>query len=60
MEKLGFTKLEEKNGEEIVFGMISTTWMFGQCRYVTSPEKFIKDEDTEHIKAVINFRVEMI
>lgn len=58
MEKLGFTKLEEKNVEEIVYGMISTTWIFGQCLYVTTPEEFIIDQDPQHIKAVINFRVE--
>jgi hypothetical protein len=58
MEKLGFTKLEEKKGEEIVYGMISTTWIFGQCRHVTTPKEFIDDEDPKRIKAVINFRID--
>jgi hypothetical protein len=57
MEKFGFTKLEEQEGQEIVYGMISTSWIFGQCKYKFLPAEFITDKNPGHIKAAINFHV---
>ncbi len=60
LHNLGFTKLNEKTGEEIVFGIISKTGTFSSCTPHFSPEEFINDTEPEHIKSVINFRLETI
>ena len=57
MTKFGFGILDEKTGEEIVLGMISTSPIFNKCRIKFSPQEFLNDKDPLHIKAVINFRI---
>jgi hypothetical protein len=46
--------------KEIVFGIISKTGTFSSCTPHFSPEEFINDTEPEHIKSVINFRLETI
>jgi hypothetical protein len=57
MTKLGFILLDEKQDEEIVYGVISTSPTFSQCRLQFSPEQFKQDRHPGHIKAVINFKI---
>jgi hypothetical protein len=56
IDKAGFVKLGENVNEEILFGIISTTGSFSQCRTAFHPEEFKKLSTPDHIKAVINFR----
>jgi hypothetical protein len=55
--QMGFLKLAEKPGEEIIFGMVTDSPMFKRCQSNLSPSDFITKSDTSIIKAVINFNV---
>lgn len=57
INKLGFIKLDEKPGEEILFGMVSNRATFGGCEIIKSPTEFKEQRSGNMIKAVINFRV---
>ena len=53
----GFKKLDEKVREEIIFGIISSSWNFNRCTSEFSIGDFVNRTDKNQIKAVINFRV---
>lgn len=53
-----FTKLGERPGEEIVFGIISNDGFFSSCRSCTVEEFMMPDKDV--IRSVINFRSDRI
>ncbi len=57
ISRLGFVKLDEKPGEEILFGIISNRPTFSGCEIIRSPAEFIENINENIIKAVINFRV---
>jgi hypothetical protein len=58
LTKMGFIKLEEEPGKEMLFGMVTTNPMFNTCQsHITSAE-FIQKSDNTIIKAVINFRLQ--
>lgn len=58
LTKMGFIKLEEDPGKEILFGMITNKPMFNSCKTLISAEEFIFISDNSLIKAVINFQVQ--
>ena len=58
ISRLGFVKLDEKQGEEILFGIVSNRPTFSGCEIIKSPSEFIKLRSDNIVKAVINFRVE--
>ena len=58
ISRLGFVKLDEKQGEEILFGIVSNRPTFSSCELIKSPSEFIKQRSDNIVKAVINFRVE--
>jgi len=55
--RLGFVKLDEKSGEEILFGIISNRPTFSGCEIIRSPLEFIEHRGENIIKAVINLHV---
>jgi len=55
--RMGFIKLDEVPGEEIIFGMITNSPVFNGCRTITSGSEFISRGEPDILKAVINFRV---
>jgi hypothetical protein len=57
ISKLGFVKLDEKPGEEILFGIISNRPTFSGCEIIKSPSEFIEHRGENIIKAVINLSV---
>ena len=57
LEKMGFIKLEENYGKEILFGIVTLSWMFNGCELKITPEEFIELNDKGYIKAVINFHI---
>jgi hypothetical protein len=57
ISRLGFVKLDEKPGEEILFGIVSNRPTFSGCEIINSPSEFIKQSNDNIIKAVINLRV---
>lgn len=58
LSNMGFIKLEEEPGKEILFGMITDNPTFSTCQSNISPSEFIHKSDATIIKAVINFKVE--
>ncbi len=54
---LGFIKLHEAPGEEVIFGRITDSPMFNTCKTIASPKEFIQNSEPGIIKAVINFRL---
>lgn len=58
LTKMGFIKLEEDPGKEIVFGMITDNPMFNSCKSNFSPKDFLLHLESSAIKAVINFQVQ--
>ncbi|MES2331080.1 MAG: hypothetical protein V4539_15865 [Bacteroidota bacterium] len=58
LTKMGFIKLEENPGDEIVFGIVTESPMFNGCVSISSPSLFIETKGQRIIKAVINFKVE--
>ncbi len=57
ISRLGFIKLDEKQGEEIVFGILSNRPTFSSCEIIKSPLEFIEHRSKNIIKAVINLSV---
>ncbi len=55
--RLGFIQLDEKQGEEILYGMVTNSPTFSGCEMIKSSSEFINQENDSIIKAVINFRV---
>lgn len=58
LTSMGFIKLDEEPGKEILFGMVTDNPMFNTCKSNVSPEEFIQKADDPIIKAVINFRLQ--
>ena len=55
--KMGFIKLDEEPGKEILFGMITNSPVFNKCQSNISPSDFSLKSGEARIKAVINFKV---
>lgn len=58
LTKMGFIKLDEEPGKEILFGMVTDNPMFNTCKSNVSSKEFIQKSDDTIIKAVINFRLQ--
>src|SRR5690348_8942301 len=58
LAKMGFIKLDEEPGKEIIFGMVTTNPMFNTCQSNISPTEFLQNSDDTIVKAVINFRLQ--
>lgn len=56
--RLGFIKLQEQPGKEILFGMLTNNPMFNCCYPNISPSDFIQNSDSSVVKAVINFSLQ--
>jgi hypothetical protein len=56
--KMGFTKLDEQPGKEIVYGIVTTSPTFNCCQSDLSRASFIQNTNASIIKAVINFHVQ--
>jgi hypothetical protein len=54
---MGFIKLDEEPGKEILFGMVTNNPMFNTCQSNVTSKEFIQKSDATIIKAVINFRL---
>jgi hypothetical protein len=57
LTNLGFVKLEEQSGREIVYGYITSSPTFNCCQDIKSPTEFISRAEASIIKAVINFQI---
>ncbi|QEC66150.1 hypothetical protein FRZ67_02075 [Panacibacter ginsenosidivorans] len=57
LTKMGFIKLDEEPGKEILFGMVTDNPMFNTCRSNVSSKEFMQKDDDGIIKAVINFKL---
>ncbi|HUQ67813.1 MAG TPA: hypothetical protein VM101_16740 [Flavitalea sp.] len=55
---MGFNKLDEERGREILYGMVTDNPMFNTCLSNISSKDFIQKADGNIIKAVINFKVQ--
>ena len=55
--RIGFIKLDEDPGKEILFGMVSNSPTFSGCEVIKSPSEFSEQTSNDIIKAVINFWV---
>ncbi len=60
LTELGFIKLHEEPGKEIIYGMVTDSPMFNTCQPISSPIEFIQDSDPAIIKAVINFKLQEV
>ncbi|RYE45554.1 MAG: hypothetical protein EOP48_22090 [Sphingobacteriales bacterium] len=58
LTNMGFIKLDEKPGTEVLYGMVTNSPTFNCCFSNISPADFIQKADTSIIKAVINFHVQ--
>lgn len=58
LTNMGFTKLDEQPGHEILYGMVTASPMFNTCKSNITPSEFIQDSDPATIKAVINFKLQ--
>jgi hypothetical protein len=58
LPRLGFIKLEDEPGKEILFGMVTDSPLFNTCQTGILPKEFLQLSGAGNIKAVINFRVE--
>lgn len=54
---MGFVKLDEQPGKEIVYGIVTTSPTFNCCQSNVSPVSFLQIADPSIIKAVINFQL---
>ena len=57
LHSLGFVKLAERLGSEVVFGMVTDSPFFQSCRTDITPQDFVKAVGPEVIRAAINFRM---
>ncbi|XAZ82172.1 hypothetical protein A6C57_27995 (plasmid) [Fibrella sp. ES10-3-2-2] len=58
LTSLGFIKLDEQPGKEIVYGMITTSPTFDCCQPNFPPASFNQYTSASIIKAVINFQLQ--
>lgn len=58
LTNMGFIKLDEEPGKEILFGMVTDNPMFNTCKSNVSSQEFIQKAEDTIIKAVINFRLQ--
>lgn len=58
LTKMGFIKLDEEPGREILFGMVTNNPMFNNCQPNVSSKEFLQKADGNIIKAVINFTLQ--
>ena len=58
LTNIGFIKLDEQSGKEIVYGIVTTSPTFNCCQLNVSPVSFIQTKDASIIKAVINFKLQ--
>jgi hypothetical protein len=57
---LGFIKLHEEPGKEILFGRVTDSPTFSTCQADMSAEEFIKRSGPSDIKAVISFKLQQV
>ena len=57
LPQMGFTKLGEDPGKEILFGMVTHSPTFSSCKTQVSTSSFTSLSNPSIIKAVINFSV---
>lgn len=55
---MGFVKLDEQPGKEIVYGIITNSPTFNCCLSNVTAVSFIQNTDASTIKAVINFKIQ--
>lgn len=58
LTSMGFIKLDEEPGKEILYGMVTDNPMFNTCQSNISSKEFTQKEDGNIIKAVINFKLQ--
>jgi len=58
LTKMGFVKLDEEPGKEILFGMVTDSPMFNTCQSNVSSKEFVEKANGNLIKAVINFKLQ--
>jgi hypothetical protein len=58
LTNIGFIKLDEEAGKEILFGMVTDNAMFNTCQSNVSSKEFLQKSDDTIIKAVINFKLQ--
>jgi hypothetical protein len=58
LTSMGFIKLDEESGREILFGMVTANPMFSTCQSNVTSKEFIQKADATIIKAVINFKLQ--
>ena len=58
LTNMGFIKLDEEPGKEILFGMVTDNPMFNTCQSNVTSKEFIQKADATIIKAVINFKLQ--
>lgn len=56
--KMGFVKLDEQPGKEIVYGIITSSPTFDCCQSDVTQASFIRSTDASLIKAAINFQLQ--
>jgi hypothetical protein len=57
LTRMGFVKLDEQTGIEIVYGIITSSPTFSCCESKLTPTSFVDNINPSIIKAVINFQV---
>jgi hypothetical protein len=58
LTSMGFIKLDEQPGKEILYGIITSRSTFSNCHSNLSSASFIVNTSGSIIKAVINFKIE--
>jgi hypothetical protein len=58
LERMGFIKLDQEPGKEVVYGMVTHSAMFNSCLEQMTPSEFINYSDPSSIKAIINLNIE--
>lgn len=57
LPELGFIKLEEISGQEIVYGMVTSSPLFNCCHPNSTAATFLEKTKEPVLKAVINFHI---
>lgn len=58
LTSMGFIKLDEEPGKEILYGMVTDNPMFNTCQSNVSSKEFLQINTGSIIKAVINFKLQ--
>ena len=58
LTRMGFIKLDEEPGKEILYGMVTDNPMFNTCQSNVSSKEFLQINTGSIIKAVINFKLQ--